>query len=178
MKIIKKIFLILAIIIGIVIISFIGLLSYDSYQESKFYNIEIPENLKFEKPIEFLTNSQIDSLKKLKVNDDKLIVIGSGYGGYNFYMWHKPIEKGDIYIKAFELTQKVRLSEWKLSNRTKNTITKLSNEYQLYQGSTVIDEGTFQNFYPTRFELWFKSEKSDIEKKLTEKSYLIDGWDR
>jgi len=93
MKIIKKIFLILAIIIGIVIISFIGLLSYDSYQESKFYNIEIPENLKFEKPIEFLTNSQIDSLKKLKVNDDKLIVIGSGYGGYNFYMWHKPIEK-------------------------------------------------------------------------------------
>jgi len=178
MKIIKKIFLILAIIIGIVIISFIGLLSYDSYQESKFYNIEIPENLKFEKPIEFLTNSQIDSLKKLKVNDDKLIVIGSGYGGYNFYMWHKPIEKGDIYIKAFELTQKVRLSEWKLSNRTKNTITKLSNEYQLYQGSTVIDEGTFENFYPTRFELWFKSEKSDIEKKLTEKSYLIDGWDR
>ena len=178
MKIIKKIFLILAIIIGIVIISFIGLLSYDSYQESKFYNIEIPENLKFEKPIEFLTNSQIDSLKKLKVNDDKLIVIGSGYGGYNFYMWHKPIEKGDIYIKAFELTQKVRLSEWKLSNRTKNTITKLSNEYQLYQGSTVIDEGTFENFYPTRIELWFKSEKSDIEKKLTEKSYLIDGWDR
>ena len=178
MKIIKKIFLILAIIIGIVIISFIGLLSYDSYQESKFYNIEIHENLKFEKPIEFLTNSQIDSLKKLKVNDDKLIVIGSGYGGYNFYMWHKPIEKGDIYIKAFELTQKVRLSEWKLSNRTKNTITKLSNEYQLYQGSTVIDEGTFENFYPTRFELWFKSEKSDIEKKLTEKSYLIDGWDR
>jgi hypothetical protein len=178
MKITKKIFLILRISVGVISISFIGLLFYDSYQESKFYNIEIPKNLKFEKPIEFLIDSQIDSLKKIKINDDKLVVIGNGYGGYNFYMWHKPIEKGEIYIKAFELTQNVRLSEWKLSHRTKNTITKLSNKYQLYQGSTVIDEGTFENFYPTRFELWFKSRKSGIEKKLTEKNYIIDGWDR
>lgn len=76
------------------------------------------------------------------------------------------------------MTRNVRLSEWKLSNRTKSTITKLSDKYQLYQGSTVIDEGTFENFYPTRFELWFKFQKSGIEKKLTEKNYMIDGWDR
>ncbi len=178
MKVVRKIFLIIAIIIGLVIISSIGWFSYYSYQEYKFYNIKIPKNLNFEKPIKFPTKSQRDSVKKLKVNRDKLIVFGNGFIGYDFYMWHKPIEKGEIYIKAFELTQKVELSEWKLSNRTKNKITKLSNNYQLYEGSTVIDEGTFEHFYPTRFELWFKSEDSGIEKKMAKKNYIIDGWDR
>ena len=33
-------------------------------------------------------------------------------------------------------------------------------------------------FYYQGKELWFKSETSGIEKKLTEKNYVIDGWDR
>ena len=93
-------------------------------------------------------------------------------------MWHRPTEKGEIYIKAFELTQNIQLSEWKLSNRTRNKISELGDNYKLYDGNTVIVEGTFKNYYPTRFELWFKSESSEIEKKLTEKNYVIDGWDR
>ena len=94
-------------------------------------------------------------------------------------MWHKPTEKGEIYIKAFETTKHRRLSESKLISRTKNTITELSDHYKVFTGRTVIDEGTFEKYYPARFELWFKSETDDgTEKKLTEKSYLIDGWDR
>jgi len=81
-------------------------------------------------------------------------------------------------IKAFELTQNVQLSEEKLAERTYNKITNPSNKFILYKGSSVIYEGTFSSFYPTRFELWFKSEILGIDKKLTEKSYLIDGWDR
>ncbi|MFD2543744.1 hypothetical protein ACFSSB_15565 [Lacinutrix gracilariae] len=178
MNITKRIIFVLLILIGL----FIGWIIFgffaENYEESKFYNIEIPEKLNFEKPIEFLTNRQIDSLKRIKVSSEKIVVIGDGYSGYDFYMWHKPTEKGEIYIKAFELTQNVQLSEWKLSNRTRNKITELNNEYKIYEGRTVIDEGTFENFYPTRFELWFKSDSSGIEKKLTEKKYVIDGWDR
>ena len=175
------------ILIGIssVIILFVGFifwLFFEIANENKgdeiFYNIEIPENLKFEKPILFLSNTQIDSLRNLNVEQEKILVIGNGYSGYDFYMWHKPSEKGELFIKAYELTKNIRLSEWKLNNRTKNKISELSNEYKLYEGRTVIDEGTFENFYPTRFELWFKSESSGIEKKLTEKNYVIDGWDR
>lgn len=173
-KIIFGILILIGLSIGWIII---GLFAEDN-EETKFYNIEIPENLTFEKPIEFLTYQQIDSLKKNRVNEEKILVIGDGYSGYNFYMWHKPIEKGEIYIKAFELTQNVQLSEWKLNNRTKHKISELSEDYIFYEGNTVIDEGTFEHYYPTRFELWFKSENSGIEKKLTEKSYIIDGWDR
>ncbi len=125
-----------------------------------------------------MTNSQIDSLESIGVNQEKLLVVGNGYSGYDFYMWHKPIEPGKIYIRAFELTQNVQSTEEKLTERTKNEIVDLNNDYKLYKGSSVIYEGTFSNYYPTRFELWFKSKSSGVEKKLTDKNYLIDGWDR
>ena len=153
-------------------------ISNENVGDEKFYNVEIPKKWSFEKTIQFLNYRQIDSLEKLKVDENKILIIGNGYSGYDFYMWHKPTEKGELYIKAFELTQNVQLSERKLSDRTKNEIVDLSDKYKLYSGNTVIDEGTFENFYPTRFELWFKSNSSGIEEKLTEKNYLIDGWDR
>ena len=157
---------------------FFGSIWYYSWQDSKFYDIEIPEGENYQKPTEYLNNKQLDSLKNLIVDSERIEIIGTGYGGYDFYMWHKPTEKGEIYIKAFETTTNQILSEWKLTNRTKNTISELSDDYKLFMGRTVIDEGTFEKYYPARFELWFKSEKDGIEKKLTEKYYLIDGWDR
>jgi len=181
MTLTKKIF----IGIGTIIILFTGFLFWlyfeivnENKENEKFHNIEITENLNFEKPIEFITNRQIDSLTKIKVTDEKIVVIGNGYNGYDFYMWHKPTEKGNLFIKAFELTQNIRLSEWKLNNRTRNEITELDNNYKLYVGNTVIDEGTFANFYPVKFELWFRQKNTKVEKKLTEKNYVIDGWDR
>jgi len=157
---------------------FFGSIWYYSWQDSKFYDIEIPEGENYQKPTEYLNNKQLDSLKNLAVDSERIEIIGTGYDGYDFYMWHKPTEMGEIYIKAFELTKNQRLSEWKLTNRTKNLISELSDDYKLFTGRTVIDEGTFEKYYPARFELWFKSEKDGAEKKLTEKSYLIDGWDR
>ena len=177
----KKIF----IGILIIILLFIGFsfwlvfeISHDNDGDEKFYNVEIPEKWNFEKPKLFLTNRQIDSLEKLHVEKNKILIIGNGYSGYDFYMWHKPTEKGELYLKAYELTQNIQLSELTIRNRTKNEITELGNEYKLFTGNTVIYEGTFENFYPTRFELWFKSESSGVEKKLIEKNYVIDGWDR
>ncbi|WP_053989856.1 hypothetical protein [Mangrovimonas sp. TPBH4] len=173
MKVLKIIFIVIGVLILIPIIAFSGILIYDSYYESKFMNIEIPENMRFEKPKEQLGYSNINSLTQ-----DRIEVTGNGYFGYNFHMWHKPIEKGEIYVKAIELTQNIELSKPELENRTKNKISDLSNDYKLYEGESLIYEGTFEQFYPVRFEMWFKSKETGIEKKLAEKKYLIDGWDR
>ncbi|MFD1096108.1 hypothetical protein [Salegentibacter chungangensis] len=181
MTLTKKIF------IGIVtiIILFTGFVFWlyfeivnENQEDEKFNNIEISENLNFEKPIQFLTNRQIDSLTKIKVNDEKIVVIGDGYNGYDFYMWHKPTEKGKLYIKAFELTKNIQLSELELNTRTESEISELGENYKLYTGNSLIYEGTLAHYYPVRFELWFKPKNSGIEKKLTEKKYVIDGWDR
>ncbi len=178
MSLFKKVTIGILVLIGLAIFWVVFELNAEDQEEAKFISIEVPEDMNFEKPIEFLTDKQIDSLESMDVNQEKIIVVGNGYNGYNFYMWHKPTAKGEIFVKAFELTQNVQLSEEELAERTKNQITDLGSAFKLYKGSSVIYEGTFSNFYPTRFELWFKSESSDIEKKLTEKNYLIDGWDR
>jgi hypothetical protein len=178
MKILKIILLSVGLLVLLAIGLLFGSIWYYSWQDSKFYDIEIPEGENYQKPTEYLTNQQVDSLKALKVDSEKIEIIGTGYGGYDFYMWHKSTEKGDIYIKAFETTRNQRLSEFKLKSRTKNTITELSDDYKVFTGRTVLDEGTFEKYYPARFELWFKSADDRTEKKLTEKSYLIDGWDR
>jgi hypothetical protein len=177
-----KIVKIILISFGLLLLTFFGLYFgsnwYYSYQDRKFYDLEIPEGSDFHKPIEYLTLSQIDSLENIAVDTNKILIVGTGYTGYDFYMWFKPTEKGELYIKAYEITQGQRLSESKLTNRTKTIVSRLSDNYKLFRGNSVIDEGTFEKYYPTRFELWFKSEINGTERKLTEKSYLIDGWDR
>ena len=178
MSIVKKIIFGILLIIGLLFCGLIILFVTEDNHESEFYNIEIPENLNFEKPKEFLSYKQIDSLKNLRVNQEKVLIVGDGYSGYDFYMWHKPTEKGELYIKAYELTQNIQLSESELSTRTKNEITELGENYKLYTGNSVIYEGTFSHYYPVQFELWFKPENSGIEKKLAKKNYVIDGWDR
>ena len=81
------------ILIGIssVIILFVGFifwLFFEIANENKgdeiFYNIEIPKKLKFEKPILFLSNRQIDSLRNLNVEQEKILVVVNGYPGYDF----------------------------------------------------------------------------------------------
>lgn len=156
----------------------IGVLTGCGNPDSKFTNVVIPKEMNFGKPIESLQNSQIDSIVNTKINKEQIVVVGSGYTGYEFFMWHKPVEKGKLFIKAFELTQNIRLSEKKLNARTENIIEEIDDEYRMYRGSTVIDEGTFNKYYPVVFELWFRSIQTGEEKKLAEKKYIIDGWDR
>jgi hypothetical protein len=178
MKMLIKILTSIGIAILILIGLIFGLILYFTIKDISFNNIKVPEGKIYPKTTQFLSTVQLDSLKKLQIQSDKVVVVGTGYDGYDFYMWHKPTEEGEIYIKAFEITKGKRLSRKKLDARTKNTINKLSEEYILYTGNSVIDEGTFEKYYPVRFELWFKSLKDGSEKKLAESEYMIDGWDR
>lgn len=174
----NKIAKITILLLGVIFFSWIFILIFYDYPQDSFSNIKIPKNLNFDKPIESLTNRQIDSLENKIVNEEEILVIGNGYNGYEFYVWHKPTELGTLYIKAFELTQNIQLSEGKLTNRTSHKINQLDIKFNLYKSKTVIDEGTFEKYYPTRFELWFKPKNSDDEYKIKEVYYLIDGWDR
>ena len=172
----------LLVIIGLLLILalgyFFGSSWYYSAHEGKFSNIELAEGHGFKIAPENLTAVQTDSLESIQAQDNKIEIVGSGYTGYDFYMWHQPTEKGELYIKAFEVTTNERLSSDELTERTMHSIREFSSKYKLYKGQSVIYEGAFEKYYPARFELWFKSSKNGTEQKLTEKTYLIDGWDR
>ena len=164
-------------IAGLIIWVVIGQNKYQRKEES-FNNIKVPENSNLKKPIEYLNQNQIDSILRIKVDKEKIEIIGTGYSGYDFYIWHKPTEKGEIFIKAFEITQNQILSQEQLFNKTRKIIEKTNTDFELYKGNSLIYEGGLGKYYPVRFELWFKSSETGNEQKLTEKEYLIDGWDR
>ncbi|MDF4221891.1 hypothetical protein PXC01_09875 [Maribacter sp. M208] len=161
------------------IIIAIGVLFNQVNEDNEFGSYKIPENLAhMKKTMEGFSKTEMDSLKLLKPETEKLIITGTGYGGYTFYYWHKSKQPGNLYIRGFESQREVELMEKELPKRTRKTVVSADGNYHLYTSETAIHEGTFEKFYPARFELWFESENGKEKEKLTEIEYLIDGWDR
>lgn len=144
----------------------------DIFENSKFKN-----SLNLPKTKETRSFNQLEDLYKISTTKDSLIVNGDGYSGYQFLIFHKPLEKGNLFIKAFEMTTNTPLSvEENLKEKTTIKIDSISNKTKMFKRTATIYEGTMGKFYPARFELWFKSKKKEI--KLLDKEYMIDGWDR
>lgn len=176
---IVKVFWIAVVIAVIGIITVIVVTWNQINEDQNFGSYEVPENLAHvRKPLEGFSKTEIDSLRLLKPKTEKLLITGTGYGGYTFYYWHKSEQKGKIYIRGFESQREIELMETVLPKRTEKIITKSDGTYHLYSSETAMHDGTFEKFYPARFELWFESQNGKEKSKLTEIEYLIDGWDR
>ncbi|MBO6515902.1 MAG: hypothetical protein JJ975_05060 [Bacteroidia bacterium] len=144
------------------------------YSEWSFYDIQIPEGHTYEKPKLSFTDEVRDSLIKLSPVEARLEVIGSGFVGYQFYIWSYPKESGYLELRAYEITR-----ERKLLLR-KDEVRKYvkQGKTELVKFHTVVHEGSFEHYYPARFELWFEPDGGGSERKLDEVEYLIQGWDR
>ena len=44
--------------------------------------------------------------------------------------------------------------------------------------SAILDEGNWDQYYAARFELWFRPDSGAPERKITEKVFRIQGWQR
>jgi hypothetical protein len=170
----KIIYILFLLIFGIIIIA--CLLNFEN-KPAEFFEAKISTNFQGKKPILNLDDSEIDSLKKIVVSEPKLEIVGDGYNGYVFYFWHKPETTGEIYIKGYEATKNIPLTYSNLEKNTLNKIKKGSENHELFKGESIISEGTMGKYFPARFEVWFKS-KNNNQKKVMEKLYIIDGWDR
>jgi len=131
-------------------------------------NKKIPENIKIYDPYNFSPKS----VKYLNSNSGLRI---SGYGGsYSFYIKYSFKEKGNFYLKAYEITSNERLSEKKLNKRLYSVNTL---EEKLYKGYFKIYEGSQNHQYACRIELWFKPLDDKDEYKVTEQNFKITGWE-
>jgi hypothetical protein len=132
-------------------------------------NKTIPENIKFEKPFE----REITE-KDLQKNDFKLAEI-SQPGIYNYCTNYKPKDLGTFFIKAFEITSNDRLSEARITNRSKVKVDNLNNG--IYCGEFTIYEGSWGDKYGAKIELWYEP-KIGKKYKIAEKKYIVEGWMR
>ncbi|MDR1516827.1 MAG: hypothetical protein LBS52_01790 [Dysgonamonadaceae bacterium] len=160
----------------IVAVIFYGFITFfiEQHQPDNFAtNLKIPENI----PLEEALDTRSDSLS----NETNFQLYNSFQPGlYGYAFWTTQIESGTIYLKAFEITQGYALSADRLSKSSSVKVYNPADGVMKF-GTTshfTIYEGDWGQPYAARFEVWFKPDNGGQERKLVEKNYKIEGWQR
>jgi len=113
-------------------------------------------------------------------NTDILVTRAYEGGRYNVYAHVNPGEPGSAYIKVFEATRNTPLSEYgtKRDSEKKMGWSGNKDSRYYYKSHIVVYEGDWGVYYPARFELWFIPDSGGPERKLVEKIFKIEGWQR
>lgn len=157
-----------------------------SFYPNDFFadNLGIPDDIAFEEPLDLRTDVGMDpknigEVMATRQNDLTFkIANGTQSGIYDYYFWHRPKTLGTLYLKAFEVTQNLELSTERLQMHSEVEIKQLNETVELFTNGFTIYEGDWGQPYGARFEVWFKPDNGEPERKLTEKNYIIEGWMR
>ena len=117
----------------------------------------------------------------LRIGDPALELRNSFQPGlYDAYVWINPGEPGMVYLKAYEATQRTPLSANRLKESSNEWVGWSDNPEELFLSNThfSIYEGDWGKPYAARFEVWFVPDSGAPERKLLEKVFKIEGWQR
>ena len=147
-------------------------------------NLKLPKNVELEKPIDLLHGDDFEWLRPhstiQRKNFDFQLYASFQPGLYEYDFWTNTEMSGITYLKVFEITQEVQLSESSLKEHSSIRIESNNGELRKF-GTTdhfTIYEGDWGKPYGARFELWFKPDGESFEKKILEKNYVVEGWMR
>lgn len=129
------------------------------------------------------SNSARSLIPKNGIKKGKLVfyLMNAGSPGiYTTHIWSNPGESGKIYLKVFEVTQNIPLSVHRIKKYSNERIGYSDDSSELFfsNGEITIYEGDWGDPYAARFEVWFKPDNGDKERKLLEKVFKIEGWQR
>ena len=115
-----------------------------------------------------------------KGDPDLILRDGMQGGIYEGFLWCNPGEKGVVYLKAFEITRGTQLSAERLKQSSACVSGWSADPSEQFCSGLyfTIYEGEWEKFYGARFEVWFRPNKGGPERKLFEKNYKIQGWQR
>lgn len=104
----------------------------------------------------------------------------SGGGIYLAEIWSNPGEAGQLYLKAFEITQETPLSAHRLKGRSSEFVGWSEDPGELFRSSFqfTIYEGNWEQYYGARFEVWFSPASGGEDRKMMESNWKIEGWMR
>ncbi|MGM0454339.1 MAG: hypothetical protein ACQERN_14375, partial [Thermodesulfobacteriota bacterium] len=119
-----------------------------------------------------------DSIKK---KAPSLEIRNAGQPGiYDSHIWMNPGEPGVIYLAAFEVTGETQLSADPLREKTNERIGWSRDPEERFFSNTrfTIYEGEPGRPYAARLEVWFVPDAGGPERKLFERVFKIEGWQR
>jgi len=97
--------------------------------------------------------------------------------------WVNPGEPGYTYVRIFDLTHGVALSEDQYCHQREQLceLTGWSgdpDELFLYETEVTVYKGGFHDFFDARFELWSHPDNGAPDRKLVETVKRVSGWQR
>ena len=145
-------------------------------------DLKIPTTIQLDTPVDLtMGNQRQDSvLAWTKSTTDFQLYNSFQPGLYEFDFWTGTIESGTIYLKAFEITQEYPLSTDRLPESSEIKVYNPTDRIVKFSTTShfTIYEGDWGKPYAARFEVWFKPENGEPERKLFMKNYKIEGWQR
>lgn len=120
-------------------------------------------------------------LESVKRDGSEIYIVSKGgSANYHVYAYANPGEAGRTYLKVFEATENIRLSEERIARKSIEYVgwSDDPTEAFLYHSLITVYEGDSYVYYPARFELWFAPASGDPERKLMEKIFKIAGFER
>ena len=110
---------------------------------------------------------------ELFTNDD-CVLFGSHY---NYLARVNPGERGEVYLKVFEVTRGQRLSAERISVCTREAVGWSDDPQETFTCSSwfVLYEGDGKTPYLARLELWFVPANGGPERKLIERKFKVTG---
>jgi hypothetical protein len=108
------------------------------------------------------------------------LLTGMQPGIYGVVYSLNPGEPGSVYLKAFEVTKGTPLSVDRLEAKSKTRMTWSADPSELFgaKAGFTIYEGDWGKPYAARFEVWFKPDSGKADRKLAERIFKIEGWQR
>ncbi len=108
------------------------------------------------------------------------LVDGLQPGIYDVVYFLNPGEPGTVYLKAYEVTRGTPLSVNRLKARSATRMAWSTNATERFAAKSgfTIYEGDWGKPYAARFEVWFEPDSGASARKLAERVYKIEGWQR
>lgn len=139
----------------------------------------IPAELIYNQPME-LRDSVLAAPADSLATDSYLQIYNGFQGGIYLYDFHYPsLPAGEIFLRCYEVTENIPLSEEDVSVRSKVKNTATDSFAQLVNKQEFsIYEGVWGDYYAARIEVWHRDATTKKERKLLEKIYRVEGWER
>ncbi len=185
-------FMNIILLIGNMVVAFfaVGFLMFGPSEDGFADDLTIPKNIEISEPIQNSTDSWL--LKASESRDAFQTAIldhchcqfrllkGMQPGMYRVEYLLNPREPGFVYLKAFEVTKGTPLSEKHLKADTMVRMSWSPNPTDRFyeKAGFMIYEGDWGKPYAARFEVWLKPDSGKTERKLAERIYKIEGWQR